>query len=113
MNPLTDEEFESIKGFLSKDVNAGDDYVMLLYRTTGGWNIATFEILDYTKGYLLLWQIFLERGFDKYRLKNVPCELLPPSTLRITNRNVYVITDESSKEIAKSINLQVKEDKND
>ena len=113
MNPLTDEEFESIKGFLSKDVNVSDDYAMLLYRTARGWNIATFEILDYTKGYLLLWQIFLERGFDKYKLKNVPCELLPPSTLRITNRNVYVITDESSKEIAKSINLQVKEDKND
>ena len=34
MNPLTDEEFESIKGFLSKDVNASDDYVMLLYRTS-------------------------------------------------------------------------------
>ena len=113
MDPLTDEEFESIKGFLSRDVNVGDDYVMLLYKTGGGWNIATFEILDYTKGYLLLWQIFLERGFDKYRLKNVPCELVPPNTLRITNRNVYVITDESSKEIAKSINLQVKEDKND
>ena len=113
MDPLTDEEFESIKVFLTKDVNASDDYVMLLYRTARGWNIATFEILDYTKGYLLLWQLFLFRGFDKYRLKNVPCELLPPSTLRITNRNVYVITDESSKEIAKSINLQVKEDKND
>lgn len=113
MDPLTDEEFDSIKGFLSKDVNVGDDYVMLLYKTARGWTIATFEILDYTKGYLLLWQIFLERGFDKYRLKNVPCELIPPSTLRITNRNVYVITDESSKEIAKSINLQVKEDKND
>ena len=113
MDPLTDEEFECIKGFLSKDVNTNDDYVMLLYRTARGCNIATFEILDYTKGYLLLWQIFLERGFDKYKLKNVPCELLPPSTLRITNRNVYVITDESSKEIAKSIKLQVKEDKND
>ena len=113
MNPLTDEEFESIKGFLSKDVNVSDDYVMLLYRTASGWNIATFEILDYTKGYLLLCQLFLFRGFDKYRLKNVPCELLPPSMLRITNRNVYVIADESSKEIAKSINLQVKEDKND
>lgn len=111
MDPLTDEEFESIKGFLSKDVNTNDGYVMLLYRTARGWNIATFEILDYTKGYLLLWQLFLFRGFDKYRLKNVPCELIPPSTLRITNRNVYVITDESSKEIAKSINLQVKEDK--
>ena len=109
MDPLTDEEFESIKGFLTKDVNVSDDYVMLLYRTARGWNIATFEILDYTKGYLLLWQLFLFRGFDKYRLKNVPCELVPPSTLRITNRNVYVITDESSKKIAKSINLQVKE----